>query len=260
MSRTLTVTFEPSSEGISARRFAKALADVVKVFDAVDHAFHQESVHDGWIIEALKSSAPTVTLRPRRNGSDIADVIASGVAAIGRANDAPPAYFTETALNGIHSLRSHVGARGSFAHIGVGRDGHAEATITMETTANAEKILEKGYKNIGSVKGRLDALNVHNKPVGTLWDRVTGAPVRFTFEHGAIERVKSMVAHDVLVSGTVLYFGNGTPRSIHDVVAIEDASRKVYAESATFGAVPDLDVRERGADAVLGALWEGTTR
>ena len=128
------------------------------------------------------------------------------------------------------------------------------ATIRENIDRQADRILAAGYHNLGSLEGRLEAINVHRQPTATVWDRVSGAPVRWTFRGEETEAVKALLEKRVLVTGHVHYFSNGIPRRVSDVIAFKDATPPPYQEKAGFGSIPDERVQELGAAEWLKAV------
>ena len=256
MASTLAFAFNPRVEAASAHQFVKSLAAILKIIDAVDYSLHQGEQPNNWYIEKLESSAPTIRMYPKRNGFDTVAVIGAGLRELNETAYQPPEHFTETALERIHRMRSMFGEKSLLDSIDVSVDNELITTITGRTADNAKRILGEGYSNLGSIQGRLEAIDIHHAPKGTVWDRLSGAPVRFRFERPDIANVKALVDRRVLISGNVSYFANGTPRAIGDVIGIEDASHDEHLPRAEFGAVSDPRVVESGAQGVLQSAWE----
>ena len=255
MARILTAAFISHSEDMPATQFAKSLTALLRVIDAVDYSIHQGKQRDNWLIEKLESSSPTVRMYSKRNAVDAVSVIGNGLRLINADESEPPPHFTEMALKGIHGMRTMLGDRAPLEAISIAIDSEHITEVKAHTVENAGRILRAGYSNLSSIRGRLEAMNVHRIPVATVWDRVSGAPVKFQFVRGEIDNVKALVNRHVLVTGTVTYFGNGTPRAIHDVIEIADVSRKEYIEHAGFASVPDSSVRETGAANMINSQW-----
>ena len=241
---------------MAVSHFAKSLTAMLAVIEAVDYSLYQGRQRDNWLIEKLESSSPTVRMYPSRNGVDAVTVIGSGLRHLHEDSLEPPPHFTEAALKNLGKMGVLFAEKGLLASIDVLMDEEHAATISKTTAENAKKTLKSGYANLGSIQGRLEALNIHGSPKGTVWDRVTGTPVQFGFARADVERIKTLVNRRVLISGMVSYFENGTPRAIADVIDIADVSRKEFADTAGFGSVPDERVRELGGERVLQSIWE----
>lgn len=256
MAHSLAFAFNPRSEAAPAHLFVKSLGAILAVIDAVDYSLYQAKQRDNWYIEKLESSSPTVRLYPKRNGFDVVAVIGDGLRMLNESAFEPPSHFTEEALLRIQKMRPMLKEKSLLSSIDVAVDSEHVTQITKRTVENAKQILRVGYSNLGSIQGRLEAINIHRSPLGTVWDRVSGAPVRFSFARHDIDEVKSLVDKRVRISGNVSYFANGTPRAIADVISIENATYDDRLPTAEFGSIPDAGIREMGAAAALRSTWE----
>ena len=59
-----------------------------------------------------------------------------------------------------------------------------------------------------------------------------------------------------MISGDIHYFINGVPRSIANVVSIEDATPVHHEVKAGFGSIPDKRVQELGVTEWLRSIRE----
>lgn len=105
-----------------------------------------------------------------------------------------------------------------------------------------DRVLSGGYKALGSLEGRLDAINLHRAPTFTIWDRLSGAPVRVSFPSGQVwkDRVTALLGRRVRVSGMVRYTPSGVPRTISGVSGVEDTTYDPNQPVGDFGSVPEL--------------------
>ena len=247
MPDSLTFVINPADEFSSFDLLIKSLDDIKRLISHVDYAIYRRRPRRGWLVHSLKSSAPTITLTPEREDRQAVGIISDGLRTVTEGTDQPPPYFTEPVLEDLKKMRRLFRGRDGAQSVSVLVDDEKTATIRKNIDRQAERILAAGYHNLGSLEGRLDAINVHQQPTATIWDRVSGAPVRWTFPREDTEGVKALLEKRVLVTGHVHYFSNGIPRRISDVVAFEDATPPRYAERAGFGSIPDERVQELGA-------------
>ena len=160
----------------------------------------------------------------------------------------------------LKKMRRLFGGRSRARSIAVFVDGQQTATIRRGISEQVDRILAAGYRNLGSLQGTLEVINVHGAPGVTIWDRVSGSPVRCSIPNNAewIERVKGLLQKRVSVTGDIRYFVNGTPRSISGVTRIEDATPDPTLPRAEFGSIPDRQVLEVGAAEWLNSVREGS--
>ncbi|MBI2855999.1 MAG: hypothetical protein HYX93_04055 [Chloroflexi bacterium] len=250
MASGLTFVINPDAQAASVDLFFKALENIRRLLRDVDYAIHRESGTRRWVISEMHSSAPTLTVNPLLGDRETIDAVAMGIRSvtIGQA-DHPPQYFTEQALNDLAQMRRLFKGRDRARSIGVLVDSEPTATIGEGIDDQTKRILVAGYWNLGSIEGRLDAINVHGTPTFTVWDRVSRAPVRCSFPNDPEwkERVKHLLERRVFVKGKIRYFSNGVPRSIGAIEGIQDATPDPNLPKAGFGSIPD---REAARDPV----------
>ena len=223
------------------------MVDIRRLLHDVDNAVYGPGQRREWRLVSLHSSAPTITVAPIREDTEAVGVIALGLRLVTEGTDQPPHRFTEPVLEDLKRMKGLYRGKDRAESITVLMDGQEMADIRSNIDAKVNRVLSNGYHNLGSVQGELEAINVHVSLTATIWDRVSGAPVRWVFPKESLDRIKEMLGRPVLVSGDVRYFANGVPRSISDVVAIEDATPRQHGVKAEFGSIPDRRVQEVGA-------------
>ena len=255
MRDSLTFTIHPTEETSSLDLLFKSLEDIRLLLRDVDHSIYGQRVSAEWKIRSIRSSAPTITLTPARADTAAVETVGEGIRLITLGTDQPPSHFTEPAIEKLKKMRRLFRGRDRADSISVSVNGEKVAGIESDIAQKADRILSGGYRSLGSLQGRLEAINIHNSSSATIWERVSGAPVRWKFPREETGRVKSLLDRSVLISGEILYFANGSPRSIADVARIEDVTSLQYSTRAGFGAIPDDRVREMGA-----AVWLKSVR
>ena len=252
----LTFTIYPETELASVDLLRKSLEDIGRLVKQVDRAIYGPKSKHRWYVGEIRSSAPTITLRPDPQGKEAVGAVGAGLRAVTAGTDRPPAYFSEQALESLQKMRRLFSRTSKARAISVSVNGLQTATIGSDIGDQVDKILTAGYHNLGSLEGTLEAINVHRAPTITIWDRVYGSPVRCSIPREAawIDRVKGLLEKRVLVAGRINYFANGVPRSVTDVTDIEDATPDPSLPRAEFGSVPDALVREIGAAEWLKAI------
>ena len=249
MADGLTFVINPAAEHAPIDLLEKSLVDIRRLLRHVDEAIYGASAQTQWMVRQLRSSAPTITLQPERGNGRAVEAVGDGVRIITAGTDEPPQYFTEQALEDLKKMRRLFSGKASAKSIYVLTNGERSATIEKDISDKVSRILTAGYHNLGSLEGKLDAINVHGPPTVTIWDRVTDAPVRCRLPKGEewIAQAKGLLQKRVLVAGKVHYFVNGAPRSILEVTHLEDASPDPSLSRAEFGSIPDKRVLEVGA-------------
>ena len=241
MPNGLTFTINPYNESASVDLFLKAMGDINRLLRDVDYALHHEKTARRWIIREIKSSAPSVTVEPLLGDERTVATIDEGVRVIASGADAPPEYFTEQALLDLKRMRRLFVGRDRARSIVVARNSHPTTTIEQDISSKADRILQGGYWNLGSLEGDLEEVNLHGKPSFKIWSRVSRTPVHCSFPDTPDwkERIKQLLERRALVQGTIHYFNNGIPRSIRNIISVQDSNPVLELPEATFGSIPD---------------------
>lgn len=229
----------------------KTIEDITRLVRDVDYAVTRERKGRPWVVSDLHSSIPTVTVRPIIDGTDTVNAIAMGLRSIiaGEGSD-PPAHFSADALDHLKRMRRLFRGKERALRLVVTSQSEPVATITEEINAKVDRILRGTYSVLGSLEGMLDAINLHGAPTFTIWERLSGNPVRCTFPKDPewVSRVKDLLQTRALVIGQVNYFSNGVPRSITRIRELRDLTPDPSLPRAGFGAIPDLTGGEEPAD------------
>ena len=243
----LTFIIDSTGDFSSFDLLFRSLEDIRRLLRDVDYAMYRRKHPEEWIVYSIRSSAPTITVTPNRADRQAVGFIAKGIRKVTEGTDQPPQHFTERVLEDLKKMRRLFRGKGKARSMKVLMDEEEMAIISEDIRKQADRILSSGYHNLGSLEGKLEAINVHRSPTATIWDRVSGSPVRWMFRREEIDSVKALLLKPVLVTGDIRYFSNGAPRSISNVIAIEDATLGQVIEKAGFGSIPDGQVREIGA-------------
>ena len=243
-SSEVTFVVNPETEAASVGLLLNSLEHINRLLRDVDYAIYGAKSQHKWVIRKLQSSAPSITVQPEisnGHGLQAVEVISGGLRAVTVGTDHPPQFFTEQALVNLGKMRRLFSGKNRAKSITVLRDREQMATIKRDISEKTNRILTAGYHNLGSLEGTLEAINVHGTPTVTIWDRVNRSPVRCSIPKDAewLSIVTSLLEKRVLVTGNIHYFVNGTPRSIANVTAIEDATADPNLPRADFGSIPD---------------------
>lgn len=228
-----------------------ALVDTVRRISAL--IYHvQYVVNRGlkprpWVVEKLSSSAPTITIRPSTamDAPAVPTFIqALQIISLGDETRTLPPAFDEDALTGLRTIGQGLAKRGGLTGIAFSANGGSpaeSARIDARIKQRVESVLHAGYWEMGAIEGRMDAVQAHRGRSFTVWDDVTGVPVRCPFPDGPFwrERVRNAFTSRVIVSGRVRYFGSGMPRSV-EVSDLTELGHDPHAPKGSFGSLPHI--------------------
>ena len=244
MAESLTFAIHPAGETLWLGTLLKSIEDVGKLIRDVDLAVTRERKGRPWIVTQLRSSTPTITLKPAIDGTGVVDAVAEGLGVLAGDEEPTeaPRYFSEDALDHLREMRALFKGKYRARHLVFSTDEKREiATVKEDISEKVDRVLRGSYTMLGSLEGSLEAINIHPKPPKfTIWERVTGRPIRCSFAKEWMENVKALLEARVLVVGQVTYFRNGMPRSMSQLTDLRDMTPDPSLPRAKFGSVPGL--------------------
>jgi len=239
---SFTFEIHPDDDLVPLTLFERTIEDVRRLVKDVDYAVTRRRVGRTWVVTRLQSSAPAISIRPATDSREVIGALMDGLRMVVQEQTTePPPHFTADALDDLKRMqrlfRGHQRAR----QVVFSTNGTAIAVIDRAIGEKVERIFRGTYTVLGSLEGMLDAINLHRTPTFTIWDRVSGGPVRCQFpgQPDWIERVKARLQKRVLVVGQVSYFKNGVPRAISQVRDLRDMTPDATLPPATFGSILD---------------------
>lgn len=188
----------------AAQAFARLIQSVSKSVGGDEFAEWEMRVREG--SNVLEASLPA-SLNP-----DVAfrcyEAIEGGLNLLEDAPQRPDKYDDQaiTQAKVLAEVLSRVG--GVFN----GRD--SSRKITMQTSANAEKVLGVPLSGIGSVEGRLVLMKNYGRPEIAVEDRLTGRIVRCDFGDLDLDELAPHFLNRVAVRGLISYRRTGEIRKI----------------------------------------------
>lgn len=241
MIHSLTFIIRPAeTEEVSLDLFQKTIEDIRRLVKDIDYAVTRERGKRRWVIEALHSSSPAITIRPLLENEELIETIVQGISDVSEGTADPPKHFNEPSLEDLKRMRRLFHGKDRVKNVELKHEGMKTAIIREDIEEKVGKILAGGYSALGSIEGILEAVNLHGgRPTFTIWDNVSGAPVRCFFPKTTpwVKQVEELLEKIVIVRGVVNYFKNGLPRSISNIRDISDETKNPNLPKATFGSL-----------------------
>jgi hypothetical protein len=191
-----------------------------------------------WVLEDASRASPVrLLVRPiaarddvrQRDLVDLSRSISEGLAALRIRAERPP-HFTDRALEKAEELARKVGPDLILVRIG---DQTRRTEMTAQLVANIETVLGDVVTSLGTVEGRLEAVNVHNSRYFNVYEDLTGRRIRCDFGHRIdTHQIAVAVERRVAVFGEIRYDSNG------EIEGMTAESLEV------FPAAPDLPTAE----------------
>lgn len=228
-------------ESITSRLIREVGAEVARVStDAIK-----------WVVDSVRSGSPIVyELRPTADPEEVPApaleravyAITDGLAALARNNAVRPDFFNDEALERARDLGKALGEHVRAVKLFNGKPNLPQGEITKLTVANVEAILaEDEYEALGTVEGRLEAVNVHSRNYFNIYDDLTGARIECRFGSDIpAEVVGAAIGKRVGVYGTLVSRENGR------IVRVRVAELEVFPSPDHLPALDDIEGIVRG--------------
>ena len=161
--------------------FLDAANNLLRLVSEVDIALSGEYVRTtDWALKQLACSSPAVlAMEPvvregqTDNRGSIVDATISGIASL-KDSDGRPTYFSDQALASTRRLVSTLGERVSRIEIFSDYD---TVDCTESIAAHIRSILRPGREILGSIEGRLEAMNSHQGFKFSIYEPVLGTRI-----------------------------------------------------------------------------------
>jgi hypothetical protein len=183
----------------AASTFAALLREVAREYLGDEKAVRWiVSIEPGSVRLPVTAEPASEEFAPAALG-ELSVVIAGGLAAI---DESPrrPAYFSNTALEQAKSLAN---LATDDLPIAV-RNGGLKAQLTKRLMTHVDEVLGPPRESLGTVEGRLEAINIHGPYRFAVYDAVSGSRAECYFrEHLTPEEVGQAIGKRVSVRGKV---------------------------------------------------------
>lgn len=170
---------------------------------------------------------------------DLANAVITGFATIER-NAVRPPFFTDSALEKVRDLADLTPDIGLLRVV----NGHVSTSVTSGSSEHVQEILGTRYSSVGSIEGRLEGVNLHDRRSFYVYDSLDGRRIQCEFgTRVPIEDLaKALIRRArVFVYGVVNYRSDGEIASVHadeifvippdDELPTADDVRGIYGRS-----------------------------
>lgn len=241
MADFLVFSLEPRGSSLTLRALLESVESINKILRDVEYGLTGDKKPRQWLITKISNPIPTMRLEPMIDEVGLVDAMAYGIRTITseEAPHAPPNGWGELALDDLRGMKRLFGRTYQMRQVTVKKNDEPVARIADQIERQVDRVYRGGYHLLGSLEGNLEAVNLHGRAHTTLWERVSGKPVRVYLPQDLKSRAKEMLEHKVLAIGRINYFADGTPRSIVELTEIRDLVTD-HRLIATYGSIPDL--------------------
>ncbi len=212
------VALEISGPKITSGDFARGVSAFLDVVEDLTNQISQKKKAISWVISVEPGSATIIaTAEP----ADIAyvdfvppvlEAIKNGATRL-ESSAEQPEFFSEYTLGRMRELASIVdGKKRGIDSVRIIVDGTAVG-ISHHTVANVNDILML-KQALGSVRGRLETLSMHQGFKVVVYDDLTGRGIQCFLEPEMLEDIRSAFGKRVSVYGIIKYRKSGEPESV----------------------------------------------
>jgi hypothetical protein len=191
------------------------------------------------LISDLQVGSATMTVRPTSPsdrpdlGREVYDSFRNTIHAL-EAGDRIDPRFTNDDLKAFRELASPIWNRRKKVEV-------AGVELTTRYVSNIDALLRGETKSKGTVKGRIEKLNVHNRHEFTLFPPIGEYAIQCIFDDELFDTVHSAIKRTITVSGT-LYFKRDNPypeRIRVDAIEIHPDDADLPTGRSLRGLMPD---------------------
>jgi len=171
---------------------------------------HGEAVE--WTVEVASGSV-VLPVKPQVDADTRAQLVravSDGLATVEDHAERPP-HFSDRALVQARAL-ANLSTDDHPVRIG---NGHRTVRLTKAMVAHVDQVTGDAPPRIGTVEGKLEAVNVHGRPTFAIWERATGQRVECVAGEGlTIEDLGAALGRRVAVRGRIRASKGGEKRKI----------------------------------------------
>jgi hypothetical protein len=208
-----------------------------------------------WILIGLRSGSAVAELEARPEDTVTADLVdrvadayVQGIRQWVHDPSVPPPYFNYDAVTRLRDVAIGLGRYGTGALTAVHVDAPAQPRGVLPPMEPDESLpdvvsirLAQPEKARGSVIGRIEAINLHERREATLYDEVDHARVVLTFSEDMFEQVRRALRRRVEASGEIVEDDAGRPLRIRlEELDVLPADEELRPLADLVGLFPDL--------------------
>lgn len=230
-------------EAVNADDFSGFLTSLLRCLKALENETNAQAPVEYKVVD-LEIGSATIELQPVSTGDldrsavEVASSFEEGFAALQR--------------DEIRSTRFSMDTKSKFLELGKPL---RRATRAIEfTSSSADLVLTRRVPlrelptprteavSRGSLKGNVDALNVHSSPIFYVYPRSGATRVRCSFDPELLDELRQAIKRSTTVFGLVEYeVGNAFPAKIYvDRIEINPPDSDLPTLASLWGAAPDL--------------------
>ena len=220
MGEQLTVLVEARDYRVPVRSLLRVLGDVTDMLSDIDASVsNNRSGSVSWLIEDVSLINPMVVTLvgvpngDADNGIEVVHYAIEGLREVERGTERIPRHFT------VHTLEKAKDMTAVLAdgvqRVTLARPGGESLTVSQHLAANAEALLPKEYDELGTIRGKLESLDIHQTYGLSVWDILRRRRIECHFPPEIYETACGLMGRRVDASGKIRYSQEGVPIRMH---------------------------------------------
>lgn len=227
-------------QAVDARDFADLVSAAIECLRCLERESGSEaSVYYRLVGLELGSAVVTILPESKEDGHSTASEVATGFERGFRALG--ESKIAETSF-GVRTQQSFAGLQRALrrGNEAVELTGRAKHRLDSKTVSRKPRTQKQEVKSVGSVSGRVEALNIHDKMVCYVYPDSGPARITCRFTEDILDQVTAAIGRYVTVHGTIDYDSTGTfpARVAVEQIDVHDFERPRLKD--LFGLTPDL--------------------
>jgi hypothetical protein len=208
-----------------------------------------------WILVGLQAGSAVAELEARPEDSvsadlvnQVADAYVRGIHQWAHDPSIPPPYFNYDAIARLRDLATGLGRYGTGPLMVVHADGPTQPRGFVPPMEPDEPIPDpisiqpaQAERSRGSIIGRIEAINLHERREATLYDEVDHARVVLVFPEDMFEQVRQALRRRVEASGEIIEDEAGRPTRVRlEELEVLPGDEELRPLADLVGLFPDL--------------------
>jgi hypothetical protein len=203
-----------------------------------------------WVLVGLRDGSAVAELEARPEGEvsgelveRVADAYVDGIRQWADDPSIRPPYFDFDAVEALRDLAIALRRYGIGSLTTVHVDAPTQPQGVVPPMEPDDQLTDaaEAQRALGSVIGRIDAINLHEKREATLWDEVDHARVVLTFPEDMVEQVRQALRRRVEASGEIIEDDDGRPQRVRlEELDVLPADEELPPLAGLVGLFPDL--------------------
>lgn len=221
----LRIRMTAREDDIPVESFNLCIEEIVSILRDLDEIISESNRHSiKWKIAEISMNSPLqivlfpASLPSKDYGREVITVFTDGMRELEESARALPRFFTNKILESIKRISGLL--NNDFSGLDFFNPYTESVSITLQSMVNADKLLDKEYRDYITIEGQIELISVHGDCKFNIYDAVYGRiECKFKEDSDFFKRIGNLKVDEVFslrveVSGMAKHNRNGKPNSI----------------------------------------------